>query len=159
MSKFITFTAEILKKQHLNTLREIVNNRDCFFFADNRRSNQFRTAVAICLLGRLCKESDLPMLFNLLSEKEYEREMYHTLKADYLYHTYPDRNVVYFTILTHTCVAIYNAYKRLGLDIKSLHNYFTEYFKDGSVLKRITSAQKGESAYEEMQEVIEHILK
>ena len=40
-----------------------------------------------------------------------------------------------------------------------LHNYFTEYFKDGSVLKRVTDAKQGEPAYEEMQEVIEYILK
>lgn len=146
-------------KRCVDTLREIIINRNCFFFTDNRRSNQFRTAVAICLMGRLCNKKDLPLLFSLLSNEEYEREMYHTLKADYLYHTFPDRNVVYFTILTHTLVAIYNAYKRLGLNMDEIHNYFKKYFEDGSVLKRVTTAQKGESAYEEMFEVINHILK
>ena len=146
-------------KRCVDTLKEIIINRDCFFFSDNRRSNQGRSAVAICLMGRLCDKTDLPLLFELLDKKEYDREMYHTLKADYLYHTYPDRNVVYFTILSHTCVAIYNAYKRLGLDMNEIHNYFSEYFKDGSAIKRVTDAKKGEPAYEEMQEVIEHILK
>ena len=143
----------------LPVLREIVINRDCFFFTDNRRSNQFRTAVALCLLGRLGGEEDLPMLFEMLSPSEFEREMYHTLEADYLYHTFPDRNVVYFMILTHLLVSIYKIYKRLGLDMDYLHNFFTEYFKDGSVLKRVTDAKQGEPAYEEMQEVIEYILK
>ena len=50
----------------LPALCEIVHNRDCFFFTDNRRSNQFRSAIAVCLLGRLGSKNELPLLFVLI---------------------------------------------------------------------------------------------
>ena len=78
----------------LPVLREIVQNRDCYFFTDNRRSNQFRSAVAVCLLGRLGSENELPLLLEILSAEEAKRPMYHTLQPNYLYHNFPDRNFV-----------------------------------------------------------------
>ena len=140
-------------------LCEIVQNRDCFFFTDNRRSNQFRSAVAVCLLGRIGNKEDLSLLFALLSEDEIQRSMYHTLKEDYLYHAQPDRNFVYFTMVTHACVAIYKIYQRCGLCMEELHKYFVELFRDDILLKRVTDAAPGETAHEEMSGFIEYMLK
>lgn len=146
-------------KRSLPTIREIIENRDCFFFTDNRRSNQFRSAVAICLLGRLGDETDLALLFDILSKEEIQKEMYHTLKANYLYHELPDRNFVYFAILTHTCIAIYKIYKRKNMCMNKLHNYFAELFHDGSVILNVTNAKEGEYAYEDIKAFISHMLK
>ena len=143
----------------LPVLCDIVRNRDCFFFTDNRRSNQFRSAVAVCLIGRLGTEKELPMLLDILSPEEIEREMYNTLEANYLYHAVPDRNFVYFAMLTHTCMALYKIYKRNNMDMAKLHEFFDEYFKDGSAMHRVTDAAPGESAYEEMKILIQYILK
>jgi len=143
----------------LTALRDIVDHRDHFFFTDNRRSNQFRSAVAVCLLGRLGDESDLDRLLDILSDKEIDRDMYHTLKANYLYHNLPDRNFVYFTMLTHTCAALYNIYKRLGLDKGKLHGYFTELFSGTKLLRRVTEAPKGQPAYEETEGFMKYMLK
>lgn len=138
----------------LPILREIVEARDCFFFTDNRRSNQFRSAIAVTLLGRLGTEADLPMLFEILSDKECDRPMYQTLKPDYLYcapyYNDPNRNFVYFSMLTHACMAIYRIYQRQGLCMDELHQFFVNLFKDDKVLRRITCATRGEFAYEEM---------
>ena len=143
----------------LPVLREIVQNRDCFFFTDNRRSNQFRSAVAVCLLGRLGTETDLPLLTEILSAEELDRPMYHTLKPNYLYHTEPDRNFVYFAMLTHACMSIYKIHRRFGLCMEQLHRFFHAYFEDGSVLRRVTDAARGSAAYEEMNSFIEHMQK
>ena len=140
-------------------LCEIVQNRDCFFFTDNRRSNQFRSAVAVCLLGRIGNEEDLSLLFALLSEDEILRSMYHTLKENYLYHTQADRNFVYFTMVTHACMAIYKIYQRCGLCMEALHKYFVELFRDNILLSRVTDAAPGETAHEEMSGFIEYLLK
>lgn len=142
----------------LDTLKDIVKNRDCFYFTDNRRSNQFRSAVAVCLIGRLGSEKELPLLLEILSPDEFERDMYHTLEANYLYHAEPDRNFVYFAMLSHACMAICNVYRRCGLDTKKLHELFAEIFKDGTYLRRVTSATKGKSAHEEMTGFIEYLL-
>ena len=143
----------------LPTLRQIVEGRDCFFFTDNRRSNQFRSAIAVCLLGRLGGEKELPLLFEILSDGEIERKMYHTLEANYLYHNDPDRNFVYFQMLTHTCMAIYKIYNRLSLDMEKLHGFFEKLFAGDKVLRRTTDAKLGEPAYAELCDFINHILR
>ncbi len=132
----------------VGTLREIVENRDCFFFTENRRSNQFRSAIAICLLGRLGGVDELPLLFELLEEKEIERAMYHTLKPNYLYYGGADKNFVYFSVLTHTCVAIRKIYQRCGLSVEELKRKFEDIFRDGSRISFVTTTSPGENVYE-----------
>lgn len=146
-------------KRALPILRKIVQARDCFFFTDNRRSNQFRSAVAVCLLGRMGTAEDLPMLFEILSDEEINRPMYHTLKANYLYHTDPDRNFVYFSMLTHTCAAICKIYRHNVLDTNELHQFFARLFEENKVLRRITDAMPGEAAYEEVKGFTEYVLR
>ena len=143
----------------LPVLREIVQKRDCFFFTDNRRSNQFRSAIAICLLGRIGNEKDVSLLSEILTEDEINRPMYHTLEANYLYHSTPDRNFVYFAMLTHACMAIYKIYNRHALCMDELHSFFAKLFSDGAVLKRVTNTAPGETAYEEMNDLIEYMLR
>lgn len=144
-------------KRALPILREIVKDRDCFFFTDNRRSNQFRSAVAVCLLGRIGEACDLTLLFDILSAEEIERPMYHTLSPNYLYHNFPDRNFVYFAMLTHTCMAIYHIYRHFGLDMAELHRFLCELFGDDTVLRRVTEGSGGKAAEEELDGFIAHL--
>ena len=139
----------------LKTLCEIVERRDCFFFTDNRRSNQFRSVVAICLLGRLGTKDELPLLFDLLSRDESDREMYHTLEPNYLYGTDTLRNTLYFQIVTHATEAIIKISKRCGIPAKELREKFSEIFSDGYILSRITSAPSGTPQYDETAGFIE----
>ena len=141
----------------LQPLREIVERRDCFFFTDNRRSNQFRSVVAICLLGRLGTRDELPLLFDVLSRDESEREMYHTLEPNYLYGTDTLRNTLYFQILTHATEAIIKISKRCGISAKELREKFSDVFSDGYILRRITSAPVGTPQYDETAGFIERI--
>ncbi len=146
-------------KRAIPVLKEIVENRDCFFFTDNRRSNQFRSVVAICLMGRLGSEDDLPLLYEILKDEEWEKPMYHTLTHNYLYHPCPDRNFVYFAMITHLCVAIYKIYKRNNLSLSKLNEIFTKFFEGDKVFRRLTQTDKGEPAYEETKNFINTILK
>ena len=146
-------------KRAIPVLREIISNRDCFFFTDNRRSNQFRSVIAVCLMGRLGNEDDLPLLYEILKDEEWENPMYHTLSHNYLYHPQPDRNFVYFAMITHLCVAIYKIYKRNNLSLDNLNEIFTKFFEGDKVFRRLTKTNKGEPAYEEIQNYITAILK
>ena len=61
----------------LPILREIVKKRDWYYYKDCRRSNQHRTAIAVCLIGRLGDESDVPLLSEIVfDEHEIDREMF-----------------------------------------------------------------------------------
>ena len=139
------------------TLREIVEKRDAFFFTDNRRSNQFRTAVALCLLGRLGTEEDIPLMFEVLSRGESDREMYHTLEPNYLYGTDTARNVLYFQVVTHAAEAIVKIGKRCGIPAGELRDKFKDVFSDGYILGKITTAPIGSPQYDETLGFIERI--
>jgi len=145
-------------KRALGVLTEIVEARDCFFFTDNRRTNQFRSAIAICLIGRVGGVGELPLLFGILDPSEIERPMYHTLEPNYLYHTGADRNFVYYSVITHTVMALYNIYKREQLDFSELHAYFSKLFEGDGLLRRVTDRAAGEAAYEEMEELRRFVL-
>ncbi|MBQ8440684.1 MAG: FAD-dependent oxidoreductase [Clostridia bacterium] len=142
-----------------DVLREIFENRDCFFFQDNRRSNQFRSAVAVCLLGRLGTLEDLERLFEILSEKERERPMYHTLKPNYLYSQSVTRNFVYFSMVTHACMAICKIGKRCGYPMERLHERFKMIFGDQKLLRRLTVAAPGTADFEEIDGFLNYILR
>ena len=146
-------------KRAVPVLREIIEKRDCFFFTDNRRSNQFRSVVAVCLMGRLGTKDDLPLLYEILKDKEWENPMYHTLPHNYLYHPLPDRNFVYFAMITHLCVALYKIYKRDNWPLDKLNEIFTKFFEGDKVFRRITQTTEGEPAHEETKNFINTILK
>lgn len=140
-------------------LREMVEHRDSFFFTDNRRSNQFRSVVATCLLGRLGGEDELPLLFDILSREESEREMYRTLAPNYLYGNDPSRNMLYFQMVTHAAVAIVKITEKLGGTALILRKRFRDVFSDGYILGKITTAPIGSPQYDETKLFIERMMK
>ena len=122
----------------LPTLREIVANRDCFYFKDCRRTNQFRTVVAVCLLGRLGTPDDIPVLESLaLDPDEATREMYHTLPPDYLYCSNQRLNFLYYDVFTNAAVALAKISRRYDLDSSSLNAKFTEFRDTGAIISRL----------------------
>ena len=140
-------------KRALPTLCEIVKERDCFFFTNGRRSNQFRSAVAVCLLGRLGDASVVPLLESLLEEDEYEHPMYHTLAPDYLYYNRPDRNFVYFDMTTHALFGLLKLYRRERLPKERLRKT-VERFLGGDFLLRVTDGIPGSPTTEETERLI-----
>ena len=140
-------------RRALPTLCEIVKERDCFFFKNGRRSNQFRTTVAVCLLGRLGDAGVAPLLESLLAEREYEHPMYHTLAPDYLYYNRPDRSFVYFDVMTHTLFALVKLYRREGLPMAELRAT-VERFLAGGFFSRVTDGIPGSPTTEETERLV-----
>ena len=130
------------------TLCEIVKRRDAFFFKNGRRSNQFRSAVAVCLLGRLGDATAVPLLRSLLAEEEYENPIYHALAPDYLYYNRPDRNFLYFDMTTHALFALLKLYRREGLPMAELATA-VERFLGGGFLLRVSDGIPGSPTTEE----------
>ena len=122
----------------LPTLREIVRNRDCFYFKDCRRTNQFRTVVAVCLIGRLGTPDDLALLSELaLDHGECSREMYSALPPDYLYCSNAKLNFLYYDVFTNAAVALAKISLRHGLDTSSLSAKFSEFRDTGAIIPRL----------------------
>ena len=144
----------------LPVLREMVEKRDCFYFKDCRRSNQFRSAVALCLLGRLGDESDLAVLEEIVfGDTEFDREMYHTLAPDYLYYAAADRNFVYFDIFTHACMALVEISKRSGKNLEKLYGRLEALFAGEKIIRRVTDTKSDEPTYIEIADFQSYILK
>ena len=62
-------------------------------------------------------------------------------------------------MVTHTCMAICKIYERCALSMDELHNSLCELFGDNVILKRVTDAKYGETAYEERNGFVEYMLK
>ena len=143
------------------TLREIVRNRDCFYFKDCRRSNKFRSVIAVCLLGRLGTETDIPMLWEIaFDDGEFSREMYHTLEPDYLYCTSNKRNFVYFDMLTHAIAALRKILVRLGMPMDGFVKEIDRLLCDRVAIERTAPGCAPEDApYAEILHFLENIRK
>ena len=144
----------------LDTLRKIVVNRDEFYFLDCRRSNQFRSASAICLLGRIGQKQDMELLESIVfNDQEINNPIYHSLKPDYLYYKLGDRNFVYFEIFTHAVASLVKLYKRHELSLNSLNERFKGLMAGDKIVRRITQVAPGEPAYDEIKGFMEQMVK
>jgi len=118
------------RKEVLPTLRNMIENRSCKYFTDCRRSNQFPSVDAICLLGRLGEREDIKLLEQIVfDEKEYSRELYHTLKPDYLFCSSNFVNYVYYLHFTHSIIALIKLCNKYDVKIK---DRVTELFSGNS---------------------------
>ncbi len=91
----------------LPVLREIVQERCAYYYLDNRRSNQLRSVIAICLCGRFHDLEILPELYNILEPEEYEKSMYHEyMEKSYKLGTEPDMSSVYYQHFSFTVAAL-----------------------------------------------------
>ncbi len=148
-------------KTALPYLREIVNNRDCFYFKDCRRSNQFRTASAICLLGRIGEQQDIKLLEEIVFNKEeIKNPIYHTLEPNYLYYKHADRNFVFFDVWTHATNSLVKIYKRLSLDLSNLNKALVNLSNDNEFIESVVPNQPAEhTARVELTDFIEQMIK
>lgn len=147
----------IMKDKRITpVLREIIENRDDFCFTDCRRSNQLRTSIAICLLGRLGAETDVDILEEIVfGENEFKNQMYEKLITDIS----GDYNPVYFDVFTHACMSLIKLYKTYNLNTKLLHGRLEELFREDKIIKRVTNAEFGNPHYMEIYDFQKYVLK
>lgn len=144
----------------LGTLRQTVKERDCFYYKDCRRSNQFAGAIAVCLLGRLGTPDDALLLEQIVfDDAEYKRPLYHTLKPDYLYYAANDRNFVYFDYFTHAAAGLVKLYRRCGMDLGALRSRFKALFANDTIIRRVTSGSPDEPTYLEVEDFEKYVVK
>ena len=116
----------LLESKHaLPLLREMVEKRDAFRFADCRRSNQLRTVMAICHLGRLGEPEDVQLLKALVFEDP--------VFSDHLYTQEP---AICFDMVTHAAAALVRLYKRHGLPTLELNRGFHQLLESGTLVGR-----------------------
>ena len=142
----------------LPTLREIVRCRDAFFFTDNRRSNQFRSAIAICLMGRIGEAEDIALLDEIFSPEEPSRPMYGAYEMNYLFTPMAGHGFIYFSVLSHAAMASYKIHTRLGLPTDALRVRLTALFADPATTAAITDAPMGSAQRDEVEGFYRYML-
>ncbi|WP_181592722.1 FAD-dependent oxidoreductase [Paenibacillus sp. YN15] len=145
----------------LPVLRQIVGARDAFYFKDCRRTNQFRSAIAIYLLGKLGDRESIPMLKEILcDEGEYNKPLYHEIKEiSYKVNGNKNFNGLYFQIVSQTTVAlirIARAHPELQAGIKDI---LREAFRDDRHLLHVTTLPKLTFEYETVQNIKSYALR
>lgn len=135
-------------KRSIDTLRETIKNRSAYHFLDCRRSNQMRSVIAICLLGRFCDTKILGELYDILKPEEYGKKMYHTFLApNYKLSIVENLNSVYYQHFSFTVVTLLQIAKKHTKFREEIHQKLIESVKDGSYLKKMTNAPVGSSFY------------
>ena len=132
----------------LPVLLEIVNHRSTFFFKDCRRTNQLRSAIAVCLCGRLGGPEILPALLEILRPEEFERPLYHELtEPSYQFGIERDFNLVYFQHLSHAAAALCKIAARYPDWTAQIQETLYQALSNGTHIRRITSAEPDTAAY------------
>lgn len=91
----------------LPRLRRAVLERSSEIFTGCRRSNQFKSATAICLLARFGTTEDLDLLSEIVFDsKERDREMYLPKNTPVLAYSKNDVRFCYFQHFTHALSAM-----------------------------------------------------
>ena len=142
----------------LPTLRKIIRERDAYFFTDNRRSNQFRAAIAVTLLGRIGEAEDIALLDSIFLPEERERPMYSAHEMNYLFTPMPGHGFIYFSVLSHAAMASYKLHTRLGLPTAELRARLAALFADPATLAAITDEPKGAAARDDVEGFFAYML-
>lgn len=148
------------RRESLSTLRELVMDRDCFYYQDCRRSNQFRSAIAICLLGRLGDREDIRLLSEIvLKDEEFQKPLYHTLAPDYRYCGLTECRYVLFQHFTHAAMAMVKLAERFGVSLAdTFEARFTGESRD-RIIAAITSRPPTAAFYGEIWDFMEYVRK
>ncbi len=141
-------------------LHDIVKNRSCFYFKDCRRSNQLRSVIALCLLGRFCDESCLDTLCEIVyDDKEYEKELYHTINEPiYIFSNLPDFNAVYFQHFFYAAFAIFNIVSKAPQKFRNILIKLKETLENKEYVARIVYNNSHTSEYQMICSVGEYLL-
>ena len=140
-------------RRALNTLRAVVESRDGFTYRDCRRSNQLRSAISVCLLGRLGDASDVGTLYDIaFSDSELLRPMYATTECS-------GKNNVYFQMMSHALTSLVKIHKRCGIDTAKLKAQITEMLETNTALRRIhPTADRQDPIFTETASLLKFLL-
>ncbi|MFS0725901.1 FAD-dependent oxidoreductase [Paenibacillus sp. 1P07SE] len=141
-------------------LRDIVRRRDALYFKDCRRTNQFRSAIAIYLLGKLADRDSVQLLTDILcDEREIEKGLYHEItEPSYKLNSSKNFNELYFQLISHAAMAmvrIARAHPELAAAIKER---LLAAFSDDRHLKNTTTLPRLTYEYETVTNVRDYVL-
>jgi hypothetical protein len=147
-------------KDSLNLLRQIVENRDSFYFKDCRRTNQLRTAIAIYLLGKLGDIESIPLLSQILcNPEEYNMPLYHEItELSYKFNLNKNFNEVYFQIISQAATAIIRIMEHHPDKKEELAQIIKKAFGDDRHIRNTTSLPPKTFEYESMQNIKTFVL-
>lgn len=149
-----------LDRACLSLLREIVENRDAFYFEDCRRTNQFRVPIAIYLLGKLGDADSIPLLGEILcGRQERERACYHAvLEQSYRLNPNKNFNELYFQVISHSAVSLIKIIQKNPAFLKQGTQILTEAFRDNRHIEHTTALPAKTFEYEAMDNIKSYVM-
>jgi hypothetical protein len=147
-------------KAGLDLLREIVVNRDSFYYKDCRRTNQLRTAIAIYLLGRLGDQQSIPILREILcNPEEYKKPLYHEItELSYKFNENKNFNEVYFQVISQAATSMIRIMERHPERKEEIAQIIKKAFQDDRHINNTTTLPPKTFEYESMENVKTYVL-
>lgn len=144
----------------LPVLRDIVNKRDAFYFKDCRRTNQFRSVIAIYLLGKLGDQESIPVLRDILcKESEYDLPLYHEIKeTSYKLNSNKNFNELYYQIVSQAALALIRIARAHAGQAETIKQALREAFKDDRHIRNTTTLPAKTFEYETGENLRSYVL-
>ena len=144
----------------LDTLREIVRNRDAFYYKDCRRTNQLRSAIAIYLLGKLGDLEIMPTLREILCDPlEYEKPLYHEItELSYHFNNTKNFNEVYYQIVSQAAMAVIRIMRKHEEVNEEAREILKKAFEDDRHIRNTTAMPPKTYEYESMENIKRYVL-
>ena len=149
------------RREALPVLRKAVEERSNEIFKGCRRSNQYKSAVAICLLGRLGEKSDIDLISPIVfDDRERERAIYAEPNDVLAFYT-NDCRFCFYQHFTHAVMALVKLTAKHG-GRAELNAKLSERFSGENGKKLVFYVSDGRPSGalgEEMRDFMENVLK
>ena len=149
------------RKESLPTLRLAVINRNLDFFRGCRRSNQYKSAAAICLVGRLGDESDIELLSPIVFDARERMKHIYSAHNDPLVYASDRCAYGYYQIFTHAVIALLKLCRKFGKTDElraKLDNLFSGESRS-AILEFISNGDPESAAFDEAGDFMDNVLK
>jgi hypothetical protein len=140
----------------LPVLRCEVENRNFEQYVGCRRSNQYKSAVAICLIGMLGDMEDMERLYPIITSEELRKPLYSEMGADS--DDGARTRAADYQIFTHTVVAMRSIAKRYGEEASLTERLRETLDHDFAkkIINAVTFGKPASSLGVEIQDFIDH---
>ena len=149
------------RQEGLPVLREAVVKRSAETFKGCRRSNQYKSAVAICLIGRLGDKRDIETLEKIVfDEAEREKTMYAVSISPTVTES-SEYRTCFYQHFTHAVMALMKLCKRYHCSDRLKHR-LEELFAKGSgdtLVDYVSCGRPNGAIGEEMRDFMANVLK
>ena len=149
------------RREGISVLREAVKSRGTEIFKGCRRSNQYKSAAAICLIGRIGDKNDIELLKPIVFDSSERKKNFYAEPNDVLAFYTDTCRFCFYQHFTHAVMALVKLTARYG-GSEELKSELSELFygeSGNSIISFVSDGKPTGAIGEEMSDFMKNVLK